>query len=155
MNTALLSTALLLLRRVVDTNAHDQNLQIKQRVTSSMAATDTGEFAIKVSNLITDLDRAATDTHCDDTAHEQDQFHQSVLRDNLDRFKLWAGSLGAFHSSSDPRSLEHRLRKAPQVRSRVHDLLAALTRSLLESQSTSSTDHKQLASAYHSQSSPP
>jgi hypothetical protein len=105
-----------------------------------MPATDSGEFATKVSDLISDLDRAATDIVCNDTTHEQDQFHQSVLRDNLDRFKLWAGSLGAFHSSSDPRSLEHRLRKAPQVKSRVHDLLAALSGSLRESKSISSTN---------------
>jgi hypothetical protein len=134
------NSALLCFRRVVDTNAHDQNSEIKHGVKSSMAATDSGEFATKVSGVISDLDRAITDIRCDDSIHEQDQFHQSVLRDILDRFKLWAGSLGAFHSSLDPRSLEYRLRKAPQVRSRVHDLLAALSGSLHESKSISSTN---------------
>jgi hypothetical protein len=109
-----------------------------------MAASDSEEFAIKVSGLISDLNRAAKDIGCDDTTHEQDQFHQSIIRDNLDRFKLWAGSLGAFHPSSDPRSLEHRLRKAPQVRSRVHDLLAALSGSLYQSKSISNTNFNQL-----------
>lgn len=104
-----------------------------------MTAADSREFSIKVQGLVSDFNRATTDICCDDTVHEQDQLHQGVLLDNLDRFKLWAGSLGAFHSSSDPRSLEHRLRKAPQVRSRVNDLLAALSGSLHEGMSTSFT----------------
>jgi len=116
-----------------------------------MAATDSGEFAVKVQGLISDFSRAVLDIHCDDTTHEQSQFHQSNIRDNLDRFKLWAGSLGAFHPSSDPRSLEHRLRKTPQVRSRVHELLTALTGSLVEGKSMKSgAFHKQLAFAYQS-----
>jgi hypothetical protein len=114
-----------------------------------MAAPDSGEFAIKVSGLIADLSRAVTDIRCDDTIHEQDRVHQSVLQDNLDRFKLWAGSLGALHSPSDPRSLEHRLRKAPQVKTRVNDFLAELSRSLREGKSISDTHHKQPDSAYH------
>jgi hypothetical protein len=111
-----------------------------------MAAADSGEFAVKVSGLISDLERAATDIHCDDTTHELNQIHQSILQDNVDRFKLWAGSLGAFHPSSDPRSLAHRLRKAPQVRSRVNDLLAALSESLDEGKSRSSIQHEKVTS---------
>jgi hypothetical protein len=114
-----------------------------------MAAADSGEFAIKVSGLIANLRRAVIEIHCDDTIHEQDRFHQSVLQDNLDRFNLWAGGLGALHSPSDPRSLEHRLRKAPQVKTRVNDLLAELSRSLREGKSIPDTPHKQLDSAYH------
>jgi hypothetical protein len=114
-----------------------------------MAATGSGEFAIKVSGLISEFNRAIRDIRCDDSIHEHNQLHQNVFQDSLDRFKLWAGSLGAFHSPSDPRSLEHRLRKAPQVKSRVTELLAALAGNLHEGKSKSSTNHEQLAFAYH------
>jgi hypothetical protein len=104
-----------------------------------MAAADSGEFAIKVWGLISDFDRAVTDTHCDDAVHEQDQRHQCILRDNLDRFRLWAGSLGAFHQSSDSRSLDHRVRKAPQVKTRLGELLVALSENVQEGKSRQSS----------------
>jgi hypothetical protein len=112
-------------------------IQTKESVESAMETTDSGEFATKVSGLISDFNRAMTGIRCDDSVHEQDQLHQNNFQDSLDRFKLWAGSLGAFHSPSDPRSLEHRLRKAPQVRSRVNELLAALSGNICEGMSKS------------------
>jgi hypothetical protein len=130
-------------------------IQTKESVESAMETTDSGQFATKVSGLISDFNRAITGIRCDDSVHEQDQLHQNNFQGSLDRFKLWAGSLGAFHSPSDPRSLEHRLRKAPQVTSRLNELLTALSQNLHESKSTSSAVLKQLLSAYHSQSSPP
>jgi hypothetical protein len=136
-------------RREIATRSYHRVNWAEKKGATKMAAADSGEFAIKVSGLLSDLSRAVTDIRCDDTIHEQDRFHQSVFQDSLDRFRLWAGSLGALHSPSDPRSLEQRLRKAPQVKTRVNDLLAELSRSLREGKSISDTHHKQPDSAYH------
>jgi hypothetical protein len=54
-----------------------------------MAAADSGEFAVKVSGLISDLERAATDIHCDDTTHELNQIHQSILQVSSCGLAVW------------------------------------------------------------------
>ncbi|KAK3073076.1 hypothetical protein LTR53_005653 [Teratosphaeriaceae sp. CCFEE 6253] len=48
------------------------------------------------------------------------------LSDELDRFQLWAGNLGACHPSGDSRSLTHRLRNAPELQQRTLGLLNEL-----------------------------
>ena len=52
--------------------------------------------------------------------HEHGRVRQHVA-DNLTRFKIWAGSIGAYHV--DNRSADRRLREAPEIRQRLLELL--------------------------------
>ena len=47
----------------------------------------------------------------------------SKVEDNLTRFRIWAGNIGAFHSLPSRASADSRLREAPEVRSRIIELL--------------------------------
>ncbi|KAK3075789.1 hypothetical protein LTR53_000614 [Teratosphaeriaceae sp. CCFEE 6253] len=62
--------------------------------------------------------------------HSRDTVRNGVLSarlsDELDRFQLWAGNLGACHASGDSRSLTHRLRNAPELQRRALSLLNEL-----------------------------
>ncbi|KAK0798267.1 hypothetical protein LTR75_009566 [Friedmanniomyces endolithicus] len=91
-----------------------------------MAATLGNEISRRVTRVSFAFEEAAHYVRCSDSNHEHTNLHQDALSDSLERFNLWAGSLGAYHPSSDPRSLEHRLRNAPQVAVRVHELLDSL-----------------------------
>lgn len=53
------------------------------------------------------------------------------VEDETERFRQWAGNLGAFHGPSDTRSLDYRLRSQTKVTERAHDLLETL-RDLLQ-----------------------
>lgn len=46
------------------------------------------------------------------------------LRDSLERFKMWAGSCGAFKSPQDLLSLDCRLKSAPEVADRLRQILS-------------------------------
>ena len=47
--------------------------------------------------------------------------------DNVSRFRIWAGNIGAWHPKLDRRSADYRLRDAPEVEDRIVDLLQELT----------------------------
>ena len=51
---------------------------------------------------------------------------RAVIEDATERYQLWAGNLGAFHTAADSRSLDHRLQNAKSVRKRVSELLDEL-----------------------------
>lgn len=53
-----------------------------------------------------------------------------ALQDELGRFRVWAGNVGAHQSGRT--SLDHRLREASQVHKQVTDLLSDLGRALQE-----------------------
>jgi hypothetical protein len=53
------------------------------------------------------------------------------LADICTRFQLWTGNLGVMHKATDPRALDRRLLNAPEVASRVREILEGL-RDLLE-----------------------
>jgi hypothetical protein len=55
-----------------------------------------------------------------------------TIIDQLGRFKIWAGNIGAFQELSTPSSLEHRLREAPKVGAQVAELLDDLEETLQE-----------------------
>ena len=74
--------------------------------------------------ILDELQNGKLTLGCDDFSHGD--AHHEILKDSLERFRLWAGSLGAYHPATDPKSLDHRLRLAPQVSARVHELLSAL-----------------------------
>lgn len=58
-------------------------------------------------------------------SRQQDELYNAI-EDAFEDYRLWAGNLGAFHDSADPRSLDHRFRKAPHVRKRTAEHLNKL-----------------------------
>lgn len=61
-----------------------------------------------------------------------------MVRDEFDRFKIWAGNIGATLKPESRASLDHRLNAAPSVARLVHDCLLDLKESLTGSESLSS-----------------
>ena len=59
----------------------------------------------------------------DAKVEEQFGIKQTDCNDELSRFKLWAGNIGALQESRLASSLEHRLRDARGVAKQVTDLL--------------------------------
>ncbi|TKA60163.1 hypothetical protein B0A55_11454 [Friedmanniomyces simplex] len=49
-----------------------------------------------------------------------------AVKDNLARFRIWAGNIGAYHSPHDKRSADYRLRDGPEVRAQLIELLDEL-----------------------------
>ena len=49
-----------------------------------------------------------------------------AIEDAFEKYQLWAGNLGAFHNSSDTRSLDFRFRSATPVKKRTLELLGEL-----------------------------
>ena len=55
-----------------------------------------------------------------ESAHDKDI---SKAEDNLTRFRIWVGNIGAYHSLPSRASADFRLREAPEVQSRIIELL--------------------------------
>ncbi|TKA37775.1 hypothetical protein B0A54_09777 [Friedmanniomyces endolithicus] len=49
-----------------------------------------------------------------------------AVKDNLARFRIWAGNIGAYHSPHDKRSADYRLRDGPEVCAQLIELLEEL-----------------------------
>lgn len=49
--------------------------------------------------------------------------HHRCLDDIFQRYRLWAGNIGALHELKDQKSLEYRLRAAPRLQARFQELL--------------------------------
>ncbi|KAK4501026.1 hypothetical protein PRZ48_006832 [Zasmidium cellare] len=49
---------------------------------------------------------------------------QDVVNDNLSRFRIWAGNIGAYHV--DSKSADYRVRDAPEIKDRIIELLDEL-----------------------------
>ena len=65
-----------------------------------------------------------------------DRSHPRItVRDELDRFKIWAGNIGATLKPESRASLDHRLKGAPGVARLVLDCLHDLEESLAGSES--------------------
>ena len=58
------------------------------------------------------------------------------LKDIRTRFLLWTGNLGVMHKAEDPRALDRRLFDAPEVASRVREILGDLQDLLIQCEST-------------------
>lgn len=65
------------------------------------------------------------------TRSQEDQ-HVVALEDLLDRYKLWAGNLGALHQSTKKISLDYRLLSAPQIQDKICKHLDALKEAINE-----------------------
>ena len=70
--------------------------------------------------------------------HSQSQKHLglagSTALDDLDRFKIWAGNIGALLSVGNQISLDHRLRDTPKVSGQIVELLEDLCEALEDGQ---------------------
>ncbi|KAF1969985.1 hypothetical protein BU23DRAFT_219137 [Bimuria novae-zelandiae CBS 107.79] len=53
-----------------------------------------------------------------------------LVNDQFERYKLWAGNLGAFQNSQPYVSIDYRLRKSPKVASQLKELLNILINSI-------------------------
>lgn len=56
----------------------------------------------------------------------------SEVADELSRFQIWAGNLGAQQPRSLESSLEHRVRDAPKLKKQIVELLGDLEEALLD-----------------------
>lgn len=66
------------------------------------------------------------------SSSEQQQQIQKVLREELGRFRIWAGNGGAHHKADSKMSLDYRLRESLHVHGQVTQLLEDLENSLGE-----------------------
>lgn len=66
----------------------------------------------------------------DAEVEEEFRIKQLDCNDELSRFKLWAGNIGALQDSRLASSLEHRLRDSPRVANQVIDLLEEMIENL-------------------------
>ena len=73
---------------------------------------------------------------------ESDRSARPILVDQLGRFKIWAGNIGAFQELPTPSSLDYRLSEAPKVALQVAKLLDDLDKTLQEG--IKSTDLSQI-----------
>ena len=65
-----------------------------------------------------------------------------MLGDIRTRFLLWTGNLGVMHKPEDPRALDRRLLDAPEVASRVREILKDLRDLLNQCKPISALYHK-------------
>ncbi|KAK4895790.1 hypothetical protein LTR27_006272 [Elasticomyces elasticus] len=86
---------------------------------------DIPALALSVVKLFRDAKNGALETTKLDEYHGSEQ-----LYDEMQRFRLWSGNVGAFHAPGNTRSLMYRLRNAPEVRRRIWRLLETLIRLL-------------------------
>lgn len=59
------------------------------------------------------------------TTYTADDENRSAVQDNLSRFRIWAGNIGAYHV--DERSVDFRVKDAPEVGQRILELLDDLS----------------------------
>ncbi|KAK5701314.1 hypothetical protein LTR17_022686 [Elasticomyces elasticus] len=91
-----------------------------------MAGHDTGadaaiyEATLHVSESFESLDRAVSSGT---TSIGDSTIWVTQLHDNLARFQIWAGNIGALHAGSDRRSADYRLRDTPTATLRIIELL--------------------------------
>jgi hypothetical protein len=58
-----------------------------------------------------------------DPDRQRRRVHHELVNDELERFSLWMGNIGALHLPGSPMSLESRLREASDVLTHILELL--------------------------------
>lgn len=111
-----------------------------------------GEMSRLVTRILSAFESTASSIACDDPTHQKNRVHQDAVRDSLERFKLWNGSLGADHPPSDPKSLEYRLQTTPLVSKGLYELLSDLKDDLQKGVCHGALLHGHLAPCSHCQS---
>ena len=66
----------------------------------------------------------------DPVSQEEARISQSTSYDELGRFRIWAGNIGALQDIQSPASLSHRLREQHKIASRIMQLLEDLKETL-------------------------
>lgn len=97
---------------------------------TSETPSDKEDTSKQIGSIFRAFESVIARNSCGDSEHERYHVHSAALNSSRERYQLWVGSLGGHHPSSDPRSLQTRLRYAPQVERRVLELLTALERDL-------------------------
>lgn len=70
---------------------------------------------------------------CQDSTQEpQCQISHSMVCDELGRYKIWAGNLGALQEAYSPTSLDYRLKAQPKIENQIIELLEDLEETLEE-----------------------
>ena len=55
--------------------------------------------------------------------HQPQWISNSMICDELDRYRIWAGNIGAFQEAQSPVSLDYRLRAQPKIANQIIELL--------------------------------
>ena len=66
---------------------------------------------------------------------DSDENTRPALIDQVGRFRIWGGNIGAFQKLPTPSSLDYRLREAPKIGIQVLELLDDLEETLQEGES--------------------
>lgn len=116
--------------RVVSVHVHETRPRLPTAITMSNSHT----ISQRTHQLCESFQRA-----CDTTKtfpeHKRPAITQEHdIEDSFSRFRLWAGNLGAFHPAKSSKSLDYRLRKEPDVRHRLEQILTELNALLLRGQ---------------------
>ena len=82
-------------------------------------------------NITTVVNNLAT-PELDSDTHEMKELALQRVRDQIGRFRVWAGNMGAHHRADSRMSLDYKLKEASRVHNMVLELLEELNSSLLE-----------------------
>lgn len=78
--------------------------------------------SIETVQLLDGLSSLFHDTEC----IQRTNLTGGTIEDQLSRFRIWCGNLGALHGLPATSSLDYRLRELPRVAHQIHDLLSDL-----------------------------
>lgn len=95
-----------------------------------MAADTIRNLVLQVNNRFDEACSDESSALCANAATLREQ-----LEDSYSRFRLWSGTSGAHHRAKDTRSLHYRLRKVPEVKDRLVELLTGLERYIVHGES--------------------
>ncbi|VUC31853.1 unnamed protein product [Clonostachys rosea] len=84
---------------------------------SSMSSPPIDVIALNINKIISGIVTVAKEKHDDLSQLKHDL--AETLEDELGRFRVWSGNLGAFHEPTSPSSLEHRLRDGPKMKESI------------------------------------
>jgi hypothetical protein len=84
-------------------------------------------FSTFAKDILRHLDRSISNPPLEYPGlEEHETLGPEMLSDIRTRFLLWTGNLGVMHKPEDPRALDKRLLDAPEVASRVREILKDL-----------------------------
>lgn len=86
---------------------------------------------LKLNDALCSTDESAVNVLLSESVStKQPQQTQKAMRDELGRFKMWAGNSGAHHKAASKMSLDYRLRESLHIHGQVVRLLEDLGSSL-------------------------
>ncbi|CAH0044981.1 unnamed protein product [Clonostachys solani] len=85
---------------------------------SSMSSPPIHVIALGINKIISGIVTVAKEKHANLDLQSKQNLVET-LEDELGRFRVWSGNLGAFHESTSLSSLEHRLRDGPKMKAGI------------------------------------